>query len=581
MELRSLDARQTADLIDVSLGRVPADVVIRRGRVIDVYSEETTPGDIAIKHGRIAQVGGDAAATIGDSTHVFDADNAFVLPGYIEPHCHPWALYNPDTLARAVLPLGNTALVGELLNLQLVLSTDDVKGIYRQLQNSPMRWLWAVRVAGQSAQPLDGPFSLESIEELLGEDGVVQIAEITSWPQVLAADPALLERLAMATRYGVRLDGHTAGASSPKVGALAAAGFTADHEPITAEEVQERLRNGYHVFLRHSSLRPDLDEFISLLHAGTGASRMSLTSDGSGPSWIQEHGMIDGLVRRVIREGIPKERAVALATLNPATYFRLDDSIGGLAPRRHADIQVLEDFDGRAPRGVFIGGDLVAQDGELCAEWPTWDLSTLRVEHSVDLAATSDPSSYESPVAPGSKSPAMNFVSAGIARASEVTAGADGWPPDSVLCVLFSRDGRRRAWAWLTGFAPRLEGMACTYTTSGDFLVIGRDPESMAAAASNAFRRGGIVVVQGGEVVGDVHLPIAQSMSQEPLAAVAREWQSVEAAVRRAGYKFDELLFCLCFITCDFLPDLRLIPAGLLEVKTGRIIIPGTSLERD
>lgn len=580
MQLRSLDARQTADLLDVCRGKAPADVVIRQGRVIDVYSEETTPGDIAVKHGRIAQVGGDAAATVGDSTHIFDADNAFVLPGYIEPHCHPWALYNPDTLARAVLPLGNTALVGELLNLQLVLPADAVKGIYRDLQKSPMRWLWAVRVAGQSAQPLDGPFSLNSIEKLLGEDGVVQIAEVTSWPQILAADPDLLERLALAGRFGVRLDGHTAGATSPKVGALAAAGFTADHESITADEVRERLRNGYHVFLRHSSLRPDLDEFIPLLQAGTGASRMSLTTDGSGPSWLQEHGMIDGLVRRVIREGVPRERAVALATLNPATYFRLDESIGGLAPRRHADIQVLEDFDGRPPRGVFIGGDLVAQDGELCAEWPTWDLSALGVEHSVDLTATSDPTSYESPMAPGEHGPAMNFVSAGIARASEVTAGADGWPPDGVLCVLFSRDGRRRAWAWLTGFAPRLEGMASTYTTSGDFLVIGRDPHSMATAARKAFRRGGIVVVEGGEVAGEVDLPIAQSMSRKPLDAVAEEWKNVEAAVRRAGYKFEELLYCLCFITCDFLPDLRLIPAGLLEVKTGRIIMPGTTLER-
>lgn len=580
MKLGSIGAQETAELIDVSLGRLPADVVIRGGRVIDVYSERTTVGDISIKNGRIAQVGGDVGASIDDSTHVFDADGAMVLPGYIEPHCHPWALYNPQTLAQAVLPLGNTLLVGELLNLQLALRPEEVSAIFQQLQESPIRWLWAVRVAGQSAQPLEGPFSLDAITELLAQDDVVQIAEVTSWPQVVATDPDLLERLALATRFNVRLDGHTAGASSAKVGALAAAGFTADHEPITAQEAHARLRNGFHVFLRHSSLRPDLDEFVPMLRAGLGASRMSLTSDGSGPSWIQEHGMIDGLVRRVVHEGVPKERAVALATLNPATYLRLDDRIGGLAPRRNADVQVLEDFDGRPPTGVFVGGELVAQDGDLCTEWSEWDVSAMVAEHHVDLAATSDPASYRPPVAPGSTSPAMHFVSAGIARASVVTASSDGWPPGSVLCVLFSRDGRRRSWAWLTGFAPRLEGMASTYTTSGDFLVIGRDPESMALAASKAFRRGGVVVVERGRVVGDVPLPIAQSMSRRSLDVVAREWNDVDAAVRRAGYAFDELLFCLCFITCDFLPDLRLIPAGLLEVKTGRIVVEGSNVER-
>ena len=122
--------------------------------------------------------------------------------------------------------------------------------------------------------------------------------------------------------------------------------------------------------------------------------------------------------------------------------------------------------------------------------------------------------------------------------------------------------------------------MASTYTTSGDFLVIGRDPESMALAASKAFRRGGVVVVERGRVVGDVPLPIAQSMSGRSLDAVARQWNDVDAAVRRAGYAFDELLFCLFFITCDFLPDLRLIPAGLLEVKTGRIVVEGSNVER-
>ena len=178
MKLGSIDAQETAELIDVSLGRLPADVVIRGGRVIDVYTERTTLGDISIKNGRIAYVGGDLGASIDDSTRVFDAEGAMVLPGYIEPHCHPWALYNPHTLAQAVLPLGNTLLVGELLNLQLALRPEEVSAVFQQLQESPIRWLWAVRVAGQSAQPLDGPFSLEAITELLAQDDVVQIAEV-------------------------------------------------------------------------------------------------------------------------------------------------------------------------------------------------------------------------------------------------------------------------------------------------------------------------------------------------------------------------------------------------------------------
>ena len=574
---KSLDSEQTAALLAVARGDMAADLVIRGGRVVNVYSEETIVCDVVIKDGRIAYVGDDLPDVIDDSTEVIEAERSYVLPGYIEPHCHPWALYNPDTLARAVLPLGHTALVAELLNVQLILDPDDVREVYRQLQQTPMRWYWAARVTGQSAQPLDGPFSMESLESLLTEPGIVQIAEITSWPRVLRGDPQLLDRLALASRYGLRLDGHTAGATAPKVAMLAAAGFTADHEPITRDEAQERLRNGYHVFLRHSSLRPDMDELLPLILHGAGSARLSLTSDGSGPQWIQRHGMIDGLVRRIIHAGVPMERAVAMATLNPATYFRLDEHIGGLAPRRAADLQILADFNGQPPETVIVDGRVVARDGELTASWPEWNWRQyLNVPHGVDLVAVANPASYRSPTPPGSRVPAMQFVSAGIARATTVEAGDDGWPPGAVLCVLFSRDGRRRSWAWLVGFAAELDGLASSYTTSGDFLVIGRSAEDMALAAKVAFNgRGAIVVVEKGEVVAEVVLEVGNSMSSDPLDAVAEQWGAVDAVVRDAGYAFDELLFCLCFITCDFLPDLRLLPAGLLEVKTGRILVPG------
>lgn len=574
-----VSATEAADLVAVATRRAPADLVIRRGTIVNVYSEELSVADVAVKGGRIAAVGEDLDVE-GERTEVIEAEGRYVLPGYIEPHCHPWALYNPDTLARAALPLGNTAMVGELLNLQLTAEPDAVLAVYRQLQHSPMRWYWAVRVAGQSNEPLDRHFPLAAVEKLLAAPGVVQIAEVTAWPRVLAGDPDLLRRTALAQEHGVRLDGHTAGATAPKVAAIAAAGFSADHESITYDEALTRLRLGYHVILRNSSLRPDLDELAELARDGRGSARISLTSDGSGPLWLREHGMVDGLVRTLVRAGVPIPRAVAMATLNPATYLRIDEHLGGIAPGRCADIQVLTGFDGPPPETVVVGGRVVASAGRLTEQWPTWRWADhLERDHRIDLERVGDPATYRSPCRPGERVPVMTFVSAGIARRATATIGADGRPGDALLAVLFTRDGRRRSWAWLDHFAPELDGLATSYTTSGHFLVIGRNPHSMAVAARAAFAGdGGIAVAADTTVTARLELDIAGAMSSRPMDELAEQWATVEEQVKRAGYPFAELLFCLCFITCDFLPDLRLTADGLLEVKTGRVLIPAEPL---
>lgn len=569
-----MSASQAANLIDVACGRAPADLLIRGGTIVNVYSEELLAGDVAVKDGRIATVG-EGLDVCGDRTQVIEAEGRYVLPGYIEPHCHPWVLYSPDTLAREVLPRGNTALVGELLNLQLVLGPEAMTAVYERLQQTPMRWYWAVRVAGQSNESLDHHFPVADIERLLAAPGVVQIAEVTAWPRVLRSDGDLLRRTALAQQHGIRLDGHTAGATPSKVAAVAAAGFTADHESITFQEALTRLRLGYHVLLRNSSLRPDFDELVELALQARGSARISVTTDGSGPQWLRAEGMVDGLVRKLIRAAVPIPRAVAMGTLNPATYLRLDEHLGGVAPGRCADIQVLADFDGSPPETVMVGGQILASSGQLSEPWERHWPDHLNRPHQVDLDLVADPQTYRSPCRPGDQVPVMNFVSAGIARHVQTTTGADGRPENAVLAVLFTRDGQRRSWAWLGNFAPELDGLATSYTTSGHLLVIGRDPAAMATAARAAFaRNGGIAVASRTTVTAAVELDIAGGMSSRPLPAVADQWNAIEKRVKAAGYPFQELLSCLCFITCDFLPDLRLTGDGMLEVKTGRILIP-------
>ncbi|MGH6808018.1 MAG: adenine deaminase, partial [Ensifer adhaerens] len=75
-------SRTAPELVDVAMGRTPADLVIRNGKWVNVYSGEIIPHtDIAVKAGRFAYVGADASHTIGEGTKVVDASGRYLVPG--------------------------------------------------------------------------------------------------------------------------------------------------------------------------------------------------------------------------------------------------------------------------------------------------------------------------------------------------------------------------------------------------------------------------------------------------------------------------------------------------------------------
>src|SRR5690606_9788078 len=156
-------------------------------------------------------------------------------------------------------------------------------------------------------------------------------------------------------------------------------------------------------------------------------------------------------------------RAVRLATLNPASYLRLDEHLGSVTPGRCADLQVLPDFAGTPPTAVLVDGELRAADGALTAPWPTVDWSTSRAAPRVDPTVLKDPTTYQPRCAPGTRVPVMDLVSAGIARRGEATTGPDARVDDAVHAVLLSPDGRHRGETWIHGLAARLDGLATTY----------------------------------------------------------------------------------------------------------------------
>ena len=225
-------------LTAVARGAAPADLYLRGATLLNVYTGELYPANVAIRGERIAYVGLREEA-IGARTRVLDVAGRILVPGYIDPHVHVGNLVTPSAFARHVLPLGTTSVFADTLQFWELGGLRAYQAVADGLARSPLKFYWMIRPQAQSRSTDEARrFPLRDFVRALDHPWAVAVGEVTRWPDAFRGAPELLRRLAVAHARGRRVEGHTAGATGEKIAALAAAGFTSDHEPITATEVQ-------------------------------------------------------------------------------------------------------------------------------------------------------------------------------------------------------------------------------------------------------------------------------------------------------------------------------------------------------
>ncbi|MED4602027.1 adenine deaminase C-terminal domain-containing protein [Paenibacillus validus] len=579
------------ELIEVSKGQRPADLFIQGGTVVNVYSGELLPQNVAVYKDRIAYVG-ESCAMVGENTRVIDAEGQFVCPGFIEVHAHPWVIYNPVSLAAQSVSTGTTTIVNDNLFFYLHMGAQGFKRMVEDLRELPGNQLWLARLVSQAEFIGERDwFNHADLRMLLDMEEVVGTAEVTRWPLLYEGDPFLIETIEYAKKRGKLSDGHTAGCSYEKLNAIAASGISACHEAITAQETLDRLRLGLWTNLRNSSLRPDLEELIKAITEGkVDTHRLLMTTDGPHPAFILEEGFVNGLVRKAVRLGLPPVQAIQLVTVNAATFLRLDEEIGGIAPSRRADIIILPDLEQFEPSLVISGGETVFEGGSLQKELPHIDWSRYRIGRclEVEKSVLANPDIYRFPHPnPDVPVPVIGFRSTVITKGMETTLPSkDGYADiagkDGLLHVaLIDRFGKWRTNGLIEGFADKLEGMASTYNTPTDLLAIGKNPEAMARAAASVHEMGGgIAIVQDGKLALEIPLPVGGMMTDHTSFAQAVNYQNeLLAALKRLGYPFHDILYTLLFLTCDFLPGLRIVPLGVYDVKSHSVLRPPVPLQ--
>lgn len=580
------DMDRTLQLLAVARGDAPADLVLRGGRVVNVFNGEIENADIAIFGGRIAAIGHGYSGK-----EEIDLAEAFVAPGYIDAHVHiESSLCVPREFARAVVPRGITAVVTDPHEIANVAGPAGVAFICDASRDLALEVIVMAPscVPATSMASAGGSIPAEALRSLRDESRVHGLAEFMNFPGVIHGDAEVLSKLH--AMRGLPVDGHCPGVTGKPLNAYVAAGIGSDHESVSLDEAREKLARGLYLLIREATNARNLDALLPLITKNNGR-RICFCTDDRTPGDLLREGSIDMMVRRAIAFGVEPIEAIRMATLNTAEWFRLPH-LGAIAPGRDANLIVFDDLSSPTPRKVYSRGALVAEDGVVRAtrsrKATEGDDATATLTSQPTTALGSceiDWDRFDLKIAAKTNTirvvglrPDQLVTDSLTLPATIVDGRAVADVKNDVLkMAVIGRHNKRcskQSLGFIKGVGLKRGAIAGTIAHDHhNLVIIGCDDASMTTAAREAERLGGgLVVADGNNVLARLALEVGGLMSDRPVEEVAGRYDQLLDAAKSLGSPLNDPFMAMSFMALEVIPSLKLTDHGLVDVEQFKVV---------
>jgi adenine deaminase len=569
-----MESKQLGRIISVASGTELADTVIKNGKIIDVFNGEIIEGDIAIVDGYFAGIGEYTGKNI------IDANGCFISPAFIDGHVHiESSTVTSGEFAKVLLLHGVTTVIADPHEIANVSGVAGLQFMLDSTEALPLDFYFMLPscVPATAFEHSGAILMAEDIKPFYLHPRVLGLAEVMNYPAVLHADQDMITKIADAKHFGKKIDGHAAGLSANDLNVYMAAGIRTDHESTTANEAIERLRRGMYLMIRQGTVAKDLQQLIPVVNERNARRCLFVTDDKHLDDLVHE-GSIDYNVRLAISSGLSPITAIQLASINAADCFGLEDK-GAIAPGYKADFILFETLETIQIRDVYKDGLVVVKDGLLInkQEVPT-PLIPASIRNSVRFHELEEDSFQF--LLKGTKANIIEIIPNSLVTIQQIeqvdTCELGFFRPsikaDQLKLAVIERHHLTGAIGLgiVKGLGLKSGALATTIAHDSHNLIIAGTNNHDMVVAANAIKdmQGGMVVVNQGEVIASLELPIAGLMSALPYQEVYNKLNEINLALKKIGAN-DHLnpFLTLSFLSLPVIPELKLTDQGLFQVS--------------
>ena len=578
-------------LLAAAGGQAPADIVVKNGKLVNVYTKEIYEGGVAISGDKIAAVG-DVEYAIGEGTEVIDAGGNYITPGFIDGHIHPESSsLSIRSFAELVLKHGTTAVMTDLHEIGVVAGLEGIEAVLEEAEATDLKLYFVVPSHVPFAPNLEtsgGHFNPEIIKKALERKDAVGISEVVG-PYILNGFPELMESMDHVNHMpGKTCQGHLPDMEGAALNTCLAAGVTTDHESLSGEDALARLRNGCHLMIREGSAARNMADCLKpILEQKLDTSRVSIVTDDLHTVDAVDRGHLDDAVRTALKNGVDFPTAIQMVSLNAARAFHLDDEIGGLAPGKRADLNITTGEDAFEVLSVISGGKQIVDHKKCLVSYPKAEhkpclLNTTRLKNPIT------PDSFKIYAPEGAKKVRVQVMDTlpwiPITQGREAVLDVkDGVVQcDISQDVLYIAQVERYGIngnvgkAFMGGFHLQAGAIASSVGHDNhNVIVMGTNFEDMAKAVNYLIDiGGGQVVVKDGEILGAVEYPVCGLLSDLSGEELADEKRKLNGIIHELGCPITIPFMFLSFICLAAIPVYAITDVGFINVLTQEVVDP-------
>jgi len=553
----------------IARGEFEAELVLRGGHVLNVFTQELIEADVAIDAGHIVGFG-----SFSKGREEIDVTGRIIAPSFVDAHIHLESslLWLPE-LAKTVVTHGTGAVITDPHEMANVAGLPGIEAMRQAANGLPLQIAFTAPscVPASAHESPGATFGIDEICRMLAWPETVGLGELMDFPAVLAADQDIGAKL-WGSRGRIR-DGHAPGLNGTALQTYVGSGIHSDHESVTVEEAREKLALGLFIMLREGSSEKNLHDLLPLVNDAT-YPRIAFASDDRDCRDLLTRGHVDDILRSAIKAGLDPIRAIRMATWNAANHWRLPDT-GAVAPGYRADLVVLRDLETVDVEMTIFQGSVVARDGAFigsiaASASPGFLESTVHIAplHLSHLALLSTDARCAVEVIPGQIVTRLIEVEPTVEQGKAVANPGEDLL--KLVCVERHHATGRVGVGYVRGFGLKNGALASTIAHDAhNITAVGvSDTDILAAIATVVDLQGGLAVVADGRVLASLPLPIAGLMSPEPAATVAAAYAAIEESAHALGSALESPFGQLAFMALSVIPEARVTDRGLLDLRT-------------